>query len=206
MKKLLFFILLSPVYVWAQVDTTELVRRDALKPIETDLLPAYRGRYGTGVRTQYMYDGLDVRRVTDLEKYIRASGDIDANAEFDRFKARRQSSLPLILVGSAAYIGGLIGMANAISSDPNRRTVTYSSPTYPYTRTSTVSDRGVGGLVVSLLGVGIGAWGFSLRAPGQHLRRAVQYYNRSLKQSGISWQLKPYSTYSNSGIGLVGRF
>ena len=205
MKKILVLVLLSPLFAWAQDDTLKSVTPETLKPIEQDLIPGY-GRYGRGVRTQYLYDGLDVRHTMDLEKYIRASGDVDANAEFDRFKARRQSSLPLILIGSATYIGGLIGMANAISSDPNPRTVTYTSSTYPYTRTSTVSGRGAGGAVVALLGVCLGAWGFSLRAPGNHVRRAVQYYNRSLKQRSISWQLTPYSSITNSGVGLVGRF
>ena len=207
MRLLLLLLLICPFKLWAQIDTLGPINPNALKPIESDLIPGY-GRYGRGVRTQYIYDGLDVRRVTDLEKYIRASGDVDANAEYDRFKARRQSSWPLIIVGSGAYIGGLIGMANAISSDPNRHTVTYTTSTYPYTRTSSVSDRGAGGAIVALIGVGLAAWGFSLRAPGNHVRRSIQYYNRALKQRsiGVSWQLTPYSSATNSGIGLMGRF
>ena len=205
MKALLILLLIAPIELWAQDDSSRTIRISSLKLIGTDLIPVY-GRYGNGVRSRYTYDGIDIRRTTDLEKYIRASNDADANAEFSRFIARRQSSWPLIIVGSGVYIGGLIGMANAISSDPNRRTVTYSSPTYPYTRTSTVSNRGGGGAIVALIGVGLAAWGFALRAPGNHVRRSVQYYNRALKQRGISWQLSPYSAAGNSGVGLVGRF
>lgn len=204
--RVLFIILLwYPFLLRGQSDTLRPIRADTLKPIERDLIP-YPSRYGRRFRAQYTYDGIDVRRSTDLEKYIRASGDVDANAEFDRFLARRRSSWPLILIGSAAYIGGLIGGANAVASDPNRRTVTYTTATYPYTRTATVSDRGAGGFVIALVGVGLAAWGFGLRAPGQHVRRSVQYYNRALKQRGISWRLTPYSTGVASGVGLTGRF
>lgn len=205
MKTLFIILALYPLFLYAQSDTLPPFHRDNLKPIESDLIPGY-GRYGRGVRTQYIYDGIDVRRSTDLEKYIRASGDVDANAEFDRFLARRQASWPLLIIGSAAYIGGLIGGANAVASDPNRRTVTYTTPTYPYSRTSTVSNRGTGGFVVALVGAGLAAWGFGLRAPGQHVRRSVQYYNRAVKQQGISWKLVPYATGAASGIGLAGHF
>lgn len=61
--------------------------------------------------------------------------------------------------------------------------------------------------LVTLLGGGVlTALGWCLNMPGRHVRRSVQYYNRALKQPGISWQLTPYSTAGNSGVGLVGRF
>ena len=205
MKTALFFLLFVPFDVWAQADTLKPIRIDTLKVIGTELISGY-GRYGRGVRTQYTYDGIDVRRPLDLEKYIRASGDVDAITELDRIRARRQSSWPLIILGSGLYIGGLIGIANAIDSDTDRRTITYSTLTYPYTQTRTVSSKGAGGLIVALVGVGLGTWGFSLRAPGSHFRRSVQYYNRSLRQRGISWHMVPYSSTTASGVGFIGKF
>lgn len=205
MKTALLILLFVPLDLWAQADTLQPIRTDTLKIIGTELISGY-GRYGQSVRTQYTYDGIDVKRPLDLEKYIRASGDVDAIGELDRIKARRQSSWPLIVLGSGLYIGGLIGIANAIDSDSDRRTITYSTPTYPYTQTRTVSSKGAGGVIVALIGVAIGTWGFSLRAPGNHFRRSVQYYNRSLRRRNISWQMIPYSSPSTSGVSLFGRF
>lgn len=50
--------------------------------------------------------------------------------------------------------------------------------------------------------------GWGMQMPGQHVRRAVQYYNRALKQPlpGVSWKFQPYSTLTNAGVGLVGQF
>lgn len=198
MKTLLLFFFVLPLQLWAQSDTLKPIRTDSLKLIGTDLISGY-GRYGNGVRSQYTYDGIDVRQVMDLEKYIRASGDVDANTEFDRYLNRRQRSVPLIVAGSLVAVGGIIGIAIARSAPDSR------NPFQGPARSTTGPDGSVG-LVISILGIGFATWGFTLRAPGDHVRRAVQYYNRALKQRGITWQLSPYSTTSNSGVGLAGRF
>lgn len=215
--KTLLTLLLYPILSAAQIDTLKIIRTDTLKPIESDLLPAYHGRYGTSVRTQYMYDGLDVRRVTDLEKYIRASGDIDANAEFDRYLGQREGGKVIIAGGIIMTVVGAIIMAsNRPNSDGKFTTIQQLPPPPPGVyyiggNTITVPDTPRENAFVAgnltLIGGGILACvGILMQRPGQHLRRAVQYYNRALKQRGISWHLTPYSTYSSSGIGLVGRF
>jgi len=203
MKKLLFLLLMLPLFARAQPDSPRPIRPTDLKPIGSDLVPGYYGgRYGYGgVRTRYTYDGIDVGRVTDLEKYIRASGDVDANAEYDRFIARRETGTVLVLVGTGAVIGGLIGITNA-RSDNN------SSNPFQGPARSTTGPSGAGGFLVSIAGAVLIGVGWNMRLPGQHVRRAVQYYNRALKQQqpGVSWKLQPYSALTNSGVGLVGRF
>ena len=85
MKNLLVILLLCPFGLRAQIDSFAPYRKEDLKPIESDLLPSYNGRYGTGVRTQYTYDGLDVRRAMDLRPYIMSSGDPAAIHEFNAY-------------------------------------------------------------------------------------------------------------------------
>ena len=62
------------------------------------------------------------------------------------------------------------------------------------------------GFITLLGGAVLAGVGVIMQYPGQHVRRAVQYYNRSLKQRGISWQVEPYAAYSNQGLSLVGKF
>ncbi len=227
MRHLLFILLLCPLSLWAQVDSLAPVRASTLKPIESELLPAYHGRYGTSVRTQYTYDGLDVRHKKDLGQYIMASGDPDAIREFNAYLSSRHTGGWLIAGGIVtAVIGTAIMGSNGPGSDGKFTTqqpiycptgsycgTTASGTIYggqiagyvPATDTKRQNAFGTGGAL--LLGgailAGIG-WGMNL--PGPHLRRSVQYYNRALRQQGISWRLTPYSTFSNLGAGLVGRF
>lgn len=218
MKKLLFFLLLSPFQLWAQAYVTRPVDKETLKPISSDLIPGYGySRHGGWSKTQYMYDGLDVRHPKDLGQYIYASGDPDAIREFKNYITSRHAGGWLIAGGIlTAGIGLGVALANDHSGEATLG---------PYYSTATVTPNGTvcggycnsvpdrtnhtavkagvttmfGGLLIAALG------GWMLR-PGQHFRRSVQYYNRALKQQGISWQLTPYATFSNSGIGLVGKF
>lgn len=227
MKYFIFILLLGPFSLWAQIDSLAPVRAHTLKPIQSDLLPAYYGRYGTSIRTQYTYDGLDVRHAKDLGQYIMASGDPDAIREFNAYLGSRRTGGWLIAGGIVtAVVGAAIMGSNGPGSDGKFTTQqpiycpagsycgsTSHGPIYggqiisyaPATDTQRQNAYGTGGAL--LLGgailAGIG-WGMNL--PGSHLRRSVQYYNRALKQQGISWRLSPYSTFSNSGIGLLGRF
>lgn len=202
----LLLLLFLPLCASAQTDTLRPVRIDTLKLIGTDLIPGY-GRYGQSIQTRYTYDGIDIRRPMDLEKYIRASGDADANAEFDRYVARRQGGVTLIIIGSIATVAGMTGAAIAQANDPDKHYVTYTTGGYPYTQqTSYVSDKGVGGAIVAMAGTIMLCCGAFMRIPGNHLRHAVQYYNRALRQRSISWQMQPYSSGSPAGVGLVGRF
>ena len=227
MKNLLLILLLCPFGgLRAQIDSLSPYRKENLKPIESDLLPGYYGRYGTGVRTQYTYDGLDVKRAMDLRPYIMASGDPAAIHEFNAYLTNRKTGGWLIAGGlTSMLIGGIIMGSNGPGSDGNFTVqqpyvcpsgyicggslgTVYGGQVAGY-QTSTDTQRrntySAGG--VTLLGGAILAGiGFCLNRPGQHVRHAVQYYNRALKQRNVSWQLKPYSSISASGVGLVGRF
>ena len=86
--------------------------------------------------------------------------------------------------------------------------VTTPGKTYPTTAPATVDKPtgvgfGVAGLTAMLIGLII-----SGSASGnQHsaLLKAVQYYNRTLKQK-FSWELRPYQNYGLSGISVIGHF
>ncbi|UFH55526.1 hypothetical protein [Spirosoma sp. KNUC1025] len=216
MKNLLFFFLLCSYQVCAQADTTRSVHKEALKPIESDLTPSY-GRYGQGVKIQYVYDGLDVRHAKDLGQYIYASGDPNAIHEFERYMGSRHAGGWLIAGGVLTSAVGLgVALANDHSGEaskgpyyavatvmPNGTVCAGYCNSVPDRTNPTAVKAGVTTLFSGLLVAAIGAW---MLRPGQHLRRSVQYYNRSLKQQGILWQLTPYSSGSNSGVGLAGRF
>ena len=226
MKTLLILLLVCPLLTWAQVDLSAPVRSEDLKPIQSDLVPGYYGgRYGRSVRTQYTYDGLDIKPKA-LGQYILASGDPDAIREFNAYVSGRHAGGWLIGGGVATMIVGVAIMgSNGPNSDGKFTTqqpyvcpmgqvcggslgTVYGGQVAGYqtvydTKRANANVAGGVTLLVGAIATGIG-WG--MQYPGQHARRAVQYYNRSLNQRGISWQLTPYSNLSNSGIGLVGRF
>ncbi len=201
MKYLLIFLLTCPLLTLAQSDSLLPVRRDTLKLIGTDLVPTSGGLYWRGNRVQYTYDGIDVRSPKDLGRYILASGNEAAIREFNGYLVNRQTGTAFVVVGSCATIGGLIMTLNANSNAD-------SGGPYRGTSRSTVNRDGLAGTVISLLGSALIGAGWSMRLPGQRLRRAVQYYNQGLKQRqpGVSWKLEPYSGFNQAGIGLVGRF
>lgn len=192
-------LLLFPLLGWAQPDTLRPVSPEALRPIGTEHFPTY-GRYGGGYRTQFQYDGLDIKP-TDLKPYIMASGDPDAIANFNRYLERRQTGKVLIWLGAITATTGLV-MTAVARSDPNSSN--------PWVASNTVGDgpSGAGGFVVGMLGVAVATVGLGESMPtgNKHLRRAIQHYNRSLNRRGISWQLSPYGTVRSSGLALVGRF
>ena len=229
MKALLIFLLVCPLLTRAQLDTMPPVQRNTLKPIGNELVPGgyYNGQYGQiGVRTQYTYDGLDVRRAKDLGPYILASGDPNAIHEFNAYVQSRHTGGWLIAGGSIALIAGA---AIAFSNEPgsNGQFTTQQPYVCPAGQVcGTSSGTFYGGQVagyqtvldtkrananatglITMLGGGILAGiGWGMQMPGRHMRRAVQYYNRSLKQQGISWHVQPYAGWSSSGLGLMGRF
>ncbi|MVM40106.1 hypothetical protein GO730_24930 [Spirosoma sp. HMF3257] len=228
MKKFLLLLVLGPLQVWAQQDRIipPPISAENLKPIESDLVPSYNGRYGQRVRTQYIYDGLDVRHAKDLGPYIMASGNPDAIREFNSYIASRHTGGWLIAGGITSAIVGAIIMGS--NGSGNNGKFTTQQPFYcpvgnvcggtsgtvyggQIAGYQTVVDThkqntyAAGG--ITLIGGAILAGiGFGMNIPGSHVRRAVQYYNRALKQQGISWQLTPYSSLSSSGVGLVGKF
>lgn len=116
MKTLLFLLTVLPLCAWAQPDTLRPIRPEELKPIESELQPAYYGRYGTTVRSQYMYDGLDVRSPKELGKYILASGNGEAIREFQSYMSSRQTGTVFVVLGTGLSIGGLIAIISARSS------------------------------------------------------------------------------------------
>lgn len=218
MKKILLLLLLGPLQVWAQQDRIlpTPVPTENLKPIESDLVPAYNGRYGTSLRTQYVYDGLDVRHAKDLGQYILASNNPDAIREFNSYLTSRHAGGWLIAGGIiTSGVGLIVGISNdhsgEASNGPYSSTGVVSNGIICYGYCNSVPDRTnksavKAGVTTFFSGLIVAAIGAYMLRPGPHLRRSVQYYNRSLKQQGISWQLTPYSSLSSSGVGLVGRF
>ncbi|GAB4026088.1 hypothetical protein [Spirosoma koreense] len=230
MKTLLTIFFVYPLTLWAQIDTTHVIRPQTLKPIESEFIPGHSySRYGGSARTQYIYDGLDVRHPKDLAPYILASGDPNAIGELNKYLNSRQTGNWLIAGGVVtAIVGGIIMGSNGPGSDgkftmqqpyvcptgyacggnATAGTLVYGGQIAGYqTVTDTRRQNAFGAGGATLLGgvimAGVG-WGMHL--PGQHFRRAVQYYNRSLKQQGISWHVSPYATFGNSGLGVIGHF
>lgn len=227
MKTILLLLLLYPFGLWAQQGTLPPpISAENLKPIETDLIPSYNGRYGQQVKEQYIYDGLDVRHAKDLGQYIYASGNPDAIREFDRYVSNRHTGGWLIAGGiTSAIIGTIIMGSNGPGSDGKFTMqqpficptgsicggslgTVYGGQVAGYqtvTDTQRQNSYAKGGLLL-IGGAILAGIGWGLSRPGQHVRRSVQYYNRALRQQGVSWRLTPYSSWSNSGVGLVGRF
>lgn len=230
MKILTLLLTALPLLAQAQPDTLRPIRPEDLKPIETELLPAYYGRYGATVRSQYMYDGLDIE-AKNLTPYIHASGDPVAIREFDTYISRRHTGGFMIAGGIVAAIVGTAIMG-ANRPDADGRFTTQQPITCPsgnfcggsLTGGKAVQGTGqiigyepatdtrrqnayAGGFLTLLTGGILGGIGWAMQYPGQHVRRAVQHYNRSLRQrQGVSWQLSPYSSGAPAGVGLVGRF
>lgn len=221
MTRFLLLLILCPFIAEAQ--------QNDLKPIGSDLLPSnyWDGNsFQSSVKVQYTYDGLDIR-AKDLGQYIIASGDADATREYNAYLNSRQAGGWLIAGGVlTAVIGAPIMLSNRPGSDSKFVTQQpYVCPT-GLVCGSTVTGKTVygggvlgnfpvadtqrrrsyyAGSVLFLGGAIIAGIGWGLNLPGRHMRRSVQYYNRALRERGISWKLQPYSTGSPSGIGLVGR-
>jgi hypothetical protein len=220
MKLILLLFLLSPLALRAQIDSVQTLRQSDLRPIENELIPAY-GRYGPTYSSQYMYDGLDIK-AKQLAPYIMASGEPTAIQEFNRYLGNRRTGGWLIGGGIVSMIvGTIVGTSNSpvtvqqpitcptgFACGGSSGTV-YSGGVIGY-KTVVDSHRETAvnvGVAMFLGGAVLTGIGWGMQSPGNHVRKAVQFYNRALKQrQGISWQLQPYSSYSNSGIGLAGRF
>lgn len=219
MKRCLFLQLaLAPLLTRAQTET--------LKPIEEHLMPAAWGYYrygGGGVRNVYSYDGLDVRRVTELEPYIRASGNAESIDLYDRFVKQRSGSNALYGAGGALVLMGMIaGLSNPVNMVQERVWVPGSSgyaygstgnngqTTYGgYYDTQTVDKNAKGrtaGLVTILAGGGLMTVGALLRnAANTTLHRSVQHYNRALKRQ-VSIRYEPFAGPRMAGLSLTARF
>lgn len=200
MKTLFLLLIGLPIGGWAQTEP--------LKPIETTLEPSYQYFHhgsGYGLGQRYMYDGIEVRRALDLAPYIKASGNENAIQEFQQYvRQRRVRTTMLVAGGSTMLLGGIIattglaGSSNAFLISPNATTI--GAFTNEARRTQTT------GLLTAGAGFAVAAIGALALHPEFHLRRSIQYYNRALKQQGVSWQVTPYANISHSGIGLVARF
>ncbi|WP_229374493.1 hypothetical protein [Fibrella rubiginis] len=225
MKLTLLLLFVCPLQLWAQADSVQTLRREDLKLIESELQPAYYGRYGTTVRSQYMYDGLDIK-AKQLAPYIMASGEPTAIQEFNKYISNRHTGGWLIAGGiTAMLVGTIVGTSNSpvnvqkpiicptgmvcYGTSSGSSGPVYAGGIVGYQngvdsqREAAVSA----GLLTALTGCILTGIGWGLYTPGKHVRKAVQFYNRALKQrQGISWQLQPYSSYSSAGVGLAGRF
>lgn len=226
MNRLCLLLLLLPSLLFAQVDSVQTLRRQDLKPIGTDLIPDYRSPYyGPAVRSQYTYDGLDIK-ARQLVPYIQASGNPDAIREINTYIRNRHTGGWLIAGGVASMIVGTVMMAsNAPGADGKFTTQQpYICPTGfacgysggvvyggQQAGTTTVVDNqrkgAFGGVAVLVGGSLLTSIGWCLTLPGQHVRRAVQYYNRALRQEQrVSWQIQPGATTTAAGLTLRGRF
>ncbi|CCH02191.1 hypothetical protein FAES_4191 [Fibrella aestuarina BUZ 2] len=227
MNRLCLLLLLLPSLLFAQHDSVQTLRRQDLKPIGNDLVPDYRGPYyGSTVSTQYTYDGLDII-ARHLVPYIQASGDPDAIREINAYIRNRHTGGWLIAGGVATMVVGTVMVAsNAPNADGKFTTQQpYICPTglaCGYSGGVVYGGQQAGAVTVPdnqrknafgagfavLLGGGILTgidWGLNL--PGQHVRRAVQYYNRSLRQEQrVSWRLQPGTITTAAGLTLRSRF
>lgn len=193
-----------------------------LKPIGSDLLPTnqWTGYYWqSGVKLQYTYDGLDIR-AKDLGQYILASDDANAIRAYNAYIGSRQAGGWLIAGGVlTAVIGAPIMLSNRPNSNGKFETTQpFVCPSGMYCGTPVGGGRQMvtvpdaqrrrsyyAGSMLFMGGAILAGIGWGLNLPGQNLRRSVQYYNRTLRERGVSWRLTPYSTGSPAGIGLVGR-
>jgi hypothetical protein len=228
MKTLLCLLLLGCLTSYAQPDTLRPLRREELKPITYDLMPTgtfTRYGYVHGSRTQYMYDGLDIRAKA-LGPYIMASGDPTAIREFNAYLRNRQTGGLLIGGGIAAMLVGTIIMAsNSPGADGKFTTqqaivcpvgmvcggslgTVYGGQVVGYQSVTDTERRGgfTAGFVTLLTGGILTGIGWSMNIPGQRVRNAVQHYNRSLRQPGVSWEFKPYGSATSTGLSVAARF
>lgn len=226
MKRLCVLLLFLPSLLRAQTDSVQTLRRQDLKPIGTDLIPAYRGYYyGTTVQSQYTYDGLDIK-AKNLVPYIVASGNPDAIREINAYVSNRHTGGWLIAGGVTSMIVGTVMMASNSPGADGKFTMqqpyvcptgfacssggktVYGGQVVGYTTEVDTERKNAfsAGFVVLLGGGILTGIGWGLNLPGGHVRRAVQYYNRSLKQAGVSWRIQPGTTITAAGLTLSGRF
>ncbi|WP_138992985.1 hypothetical protein [Larkinella sp. C7] len=214
MKTLYVLLLAWPVGVWAQ--------SEPLKPIETVTysVPIYtQYGYRNQPSMQYLYDGIEVRRATDLGQYILASNDPNAIREYRQFKSGRELGTSLMLVGGVTSLVGIIITANpkeVQSQNGVPKGLTYYNGAWygnglvylgnPYANTETKKEVRKGGLVTMTTGLSMFLIGSLIRIPGFHFRRSIQYYNKSLQTKGVSFRLEPHIDYTNAGMGVVARF
>ncbi|MGA0557000.1 hypothetical protein ACO2Q8_10140 [Larkinella sp. VNQ87] len=215
MKTLYLFLVLAwPVGVWAQSE---------LKPIETvtSSIPLYT-QYGYRPHsvTQYLYDGIEVRRPTDLGQYILASGDPDAIREYREFKSGRELGTGLLAVGSVTTLVGMIITAIPkevpAQNDFPKGLTYYNGAWYgngmvyygsnPNAQTEPKKEVRKGGVVTMATGMSLILVGALVRMPGFHFRRSIQYYNKALRTRDVSIRLEPHWESTNAGAGLVARF
>ncbi|WP_234736308.1 hypothetical protein [Tellurirhabdus bombi] len=198
-----------------------LAQTEGLKPIQKENQTVTWGtQYGPRHQSQttYFYDGIEVRRVTELGKYILASGNPDAIREYRKFTSSRRVGTGLIVVGGVTSV---IGAVITFSSNSDSRRDIAGIPIYQnglyysngmaYSRNPFSSQQSEkkslnrGGIVTMASGLTVLLVGSIMHRPGLHLRRSVQYYNRAL-ENRVSLKLEPHWDNTNAGLGLVARF
>ncbi|GAB3323977.1 hypothetical protein GCM10027299_20750 [Larkinella ripae] len=193
-----------------------------MKPIETvtNSVPVYtQYGYRTHSSSNYLYDGIEVRRPTELGQYILASGDPDAIREYRQFKGGRELGTGLLAVGSVTTLVGMIITAIPkevpSQSDIPKNLTYYNGAWYgngmvyygnPYANSEPRKEVRKGGVATLATGLSLVLVGSLIRMPGFHFRRSVQYYNKSLRNNDVSIRLEPRWESTHSGVGLVARF
>ncbi|WP_128545545.1 hypothetical protein [Larkinella soli] len=214
MKRLLLLLMAAPLGVWAQPES--------LKPIEHESWPTYvPGQYGPrhSIASAYYYDGIEVRRVTELGKYILASQDPDAIGEYRKFIRARHAGSGMMAAGGVLTVVGLF-LGPTRKSEPRSvvpGNLTYYNGLYygngqvyggnPYANRPSSDVREANPVSFGLIfgGLMLATAGYFVQTPGLHFRRSVQYYNRALRNR-VSIRLEPYREATNTGVALVARF
>lgn len=213
MKAIYFLVFILPLGVLAQTE--------GLKPIQKENQTVTWGtQYGPRHQSQttYFYDGIEVRRVTELGKYILASGNPDAIREYQQFASSRRVGTGLMVVGGiTSVVGTVIAFSSkgSAQSDVNSHLIrqnglyyvngmVYSGNPFQSQQTDNRTLKR-GGFVTMASGLAVLLFGSVMHRPGLHLRRSVQYYNRAL-ENRVSLKLEPHWNNTNAGLGLVARF
>ncbi|GAB3268943.1 hypothetical protein GCM10027347_38670 [Larkinella harenae] len=215
MKTLYVLLLLAlPVGVWAQSEPLkpiEIVRYS--EPVYTRI--GFRPHY----TSRYLYDGIEVRRATELGQYILASGDPNAIREYRQFKRGRDVGTGLMIAGGATSLVGMI--LTAIPKEvPGQKTVppglVFQNGAWygngmifygdPYAGAEPRKEIRKSGLITLSTGLTTLLIGSLIRRPGIHFRRSVQYYNKSLRTNDVSIRLEPQWNGKHGVLGVVARF
>ena len=220
MKTVLYMLILTPLSLLAQIDTTLLpplatFRVDTLKPINIREIPyrySIKGIVHTGISRIYSYDGVDVDKpATTLTPTILAIHDPDADQEIANIQSDMQKQKTanawLIALESAGLTAMIVSIVQASAYKQAMDAKTRNNYTMPGTATTVDQPTGVGfGITgVGLMGTGLVVFLAGHTAGIDHFHRAVQFYNRALSRR-VSWRLEPYSGFGQSGLTLRGRF
>lgn len=200
MKSLLLLAFLCPLPLWAQ--------RESLKPIGYQELGTIIRNGGASVQRIYNYDGVDIIKPNkELPPYLLALGDSATTQAYNQYRQIRDGHTVASVFGLLFTAVGLSVGGSYLHAVREQQNAQYQSSHSPSRQDQpTYRGRGITALGIILLGGILCGVGSSSYKVNQSLHRAVQTYNRTLSEQGISWHLEPYSGNAQAGISLVGQF